>query len=83
MEFVRWVTNQNTRNGSCTPSNAAPSASHRLATMRFVLDYCLCTSLHLLEANHGPRFWKLVSRFPRSERAVAISWQRSEHLDDE
>ena len=24
---------------------------------------------HLIEANHGPRFWKVVNRYPRTERA--------------
>jgi predicted metal-dependent hydrolase len=24
---------------------------------------------HLLEANHGSRFWNLVNRYPRTERA--------------
>ena len=68
---IRWVTNQNTRNGSCTPSQGTIRISHRLATMpRFVLDYVIVHELaHLLEANHGPRFWKLVNRFPRTERA--------------
>lgn len=83
---IRWVTNQNTRNGSCTPSNGTIRISHRLATMpRFVLDYVLVHELaHLLEANHGPRFWKLVSRFPRSERARGYLMATGlEQLDDE
>ena len=68
---IRWVTNQNTRHGSCTPSQGTIRISHRLATMpRFVLDYVVVHELaHLLEANHGPKFWKLVNRFPRTERA--------------
>lgn len=68
---IRWVTNQNMRNGSCTPSQGTIRISHRLSTMpRFVLDYVIVHELaHLLEANHGPRFWKLVNRFPRTERA--------------
>lgn len=68
---LRWVTNQNSRNGSCTPANGTIRISHRLATMpRFVLDYVLVHELaHLLEANHGPKFWKLVNRYPRTERA--------------
>ena len=67
---IRWVTNQNTRHGSCTPSQGTIRISHRLATMpRFVLDYVVVHELaHLLEANHGPKFWKLVNRFPRTER---------------
>ena len=68
---VRWVSNQNTRNGSCTPSQGTIRISHRLAKMpAFVRDYVLVHELaHLVEANHGPRFWKLVNRYPRTERA--------------
>jgi predicted metal-dependent hydrolase len=68
---VRWVTNQNTVNGSCTPSNGTIRISHRLASMPpFVLDYVLVHELaHLLEANHGPKFWALANRFPKTERA--------------
>ena len=37
---------------------------------KFVVDYVLVHELaHLLEANHGPKFWELVNCFPRSERA--------------
>ena len=70
-ESVRWVTNQNGRFGSCTPANRTIRLSHRLAAMpQFVQDYVLVHELaHLLEANHGPRFWKLVNRFPKTERA--------------
>lgn len=70
-QSVRWVTNQTTCHGSCTPSQGTIRISHRLATMpRFVLDYVIVHELaHLLEANHGPKFWKLVNRFPRTERA--------------
>jgi predicted metal-dependent hydrolase len=35
-----------------------------------VLEYVVMHELaHLLEANHGPRFWQLVARYPRTERA--------------
>lgn len=68
---IRWVDNQNSRNGSCTPSQGTIRISHRLAAMPvFVRDYVLVHELaHLLEANHGPRFWKLVNQYPRTERA--------------
>ena len=68
---IRWVENQEKRHGSCTPSRGTIRISHRLGKMpAFVLDYVLVHELaHLLEANHGPGFWRLVNQFPRSERA--------------
>ncbi len=68
---IRWVTNQNKRFGSCTPSRGTIRISHRLAAMpAWVLDYVLVHELaHLVEPNHGPRFWALVNRYPRTERA--------------
>ncbi len=70
-ESIKWVTNQNSRFGSCTPANGAIRLSHRLATMpAFVRDYVIVHELaHLVEANHGPKFWKLVNRYPKTERA--------------
>ena len=70
-QSIKWVTNQDRRFGSCTPSKGTIRISHRLATMpTFVLDYVIMHELaHLLEANHGPHFWKLVNRFPKTERA--------------
>lgn len=68
---IGWVTNQNTRLGSCTPGHQTIRLSHRLATMpAFVRDYVIVHELaHLLQANHGPKFWKLVNRYPKTERA--------------
>lgn len=68
---VRYVTNQNSRFGSCTPADGTIRLSHRLASMpAWVRDYVLVHELaHLVEANHGPRFWKLVNRYPLTERA--------------
>jgi predicted metal-dependent hydrolase len=45
--------------------------SHQLAPMpRFVLEYVVMHELaHLIEGNHGPKFWKLVNQFPHTERA--------------
>lgn len=70
-QSVRYVTNQNSRFGSCTPEDGTIRLSHRLATMPvWVRDYVLVHELaHLIEANHGKRFWKLVNRFPLTERA--------------
>lgn len=68
---VRYVTNQNSRFGSCTPEDGTIRLSHRLASMPdWVRDYVLVHELaHLVESNHGPRFWKLVNRYPLTERA--------------
>ena len=68
---IRWVTNQEKRYGSCTPSERTIRISHRLAQVpQFVLDYVIVHEMaHLLEANHGKGFWKLVNRFPKTERA--------------
>ncbi|WP_427384959.1 M48 family metallopeptidase [Janibacter sp. G56] len=68
---VRWVTNQNTRWGSCTPSEGTIRLSTRLQGMpAYVVDYVLVHELaHLLVAGHGPRFWALVAAYPRTERA--------------
>ncbi|WP_354642239.1 M48 family metallopeptidase [Kitasatospora camelliae] len=68
---VRWVTNQNSRWGSCTPSERTIRLSHRLQGMpEYVIDYVLLHELaHLLVPDHGPRFWALLEAYPRTERA--------------
>ena len=71
LHSVSWVSNQNSRWGSCTPANGTIRLSHRLQAMPdWVVDYVLLHELaHLLEANHTPRFWSLVSRYPDADRA--------------
>jgi hypothetical protein len=68
---VRWVSNQGSRWGSCTPADATIRLSDRLRVMpSWVIDYVLVHELaHLLEARHGPRFHALVDRYPKAERA--------------
>ena len=68
---VRWVDNQTTRWGSCTPSDSAIRLSSRLQGMpSWVIDYVLLHELaHLIEAGHTKKFWKLVDRYPKAERA--------------
>ena len=70
-DSIRWVTNQKKRHGSCTASKGAIRISHRISHMpRFVQDYIIVHELaHLLEPNHGKRFWELVYRYHRTERA--------------
>jgi predicted metal-dependent hydrolase len=68
---VRWVANQNSRWGSCTPSDRSIRLSTRLQGMTgWVIDYVLVHELaHLIEAGHTPTFWSWVDRYPRAERA--------------
>jgi hypothetical protein len=68
---IRYVTNQQRRYGSCTPAAGTIRISHRVAALPgWVRDYVIVHELaHLAEPNHGKRFWKLVERFPKTERA--------------
>ncbi|GIG85876.1 M48 metallopeptidase family protein [Plantactinospora endophytica] len=68
---VRWVTNQNGRWGSCTPADRTIRISHRIQEMpEWVIDYVLLHELtHLVVPSHNARFWALVGRYPKTERA--------------
>jgi predicted metal-dependent hydrolase len=68
---VSWVTNQQQRWGSCTPSTGVIRLSHRLQPMpNWVVDYVLLHELaHLTEPTHSDRFWRLVGRYPAAEKA--------------
>ncbi len=68
---IAWVTNQNTRWGSCTPAEGTIRISARVKGMPpWVLDYVILHELtHLLEPGHGRAFWLLLESYPRTERA--------------
>ncbi|MFL6238387.1 MAG: M48 family metallopeptidase [Actinomycetes bacterium] len=68
---VRWVDNQQSRWGSCTPVDRTIRLSRRLMDMPgYVVDYVLLHELaHLLVPGHGSRFWVLLEGYPRTERA--------------
>jgi predicted metal-dependent hydrolase len=68
---VFWVTNQQQRWGSCTPSTRLIRLSHRLQPLpSWVVDYVLLHELaHLVEPTHSDRFWSLVNRYPEAEKA--------------
>ncbi len=68
---VRWVSNQNSRWGSCTPGDRTIRLSERLQSMpAWVVDYVIVHELaHLLEPGHDARFWGWVDRYPHAERA--------------
>lgn len=68
---VRWVSNQRSRWGSCTPEDGTIRISERVRAMpEWVLDYVVLHELvHLVVPTHGNRFWRLVGRYPKAERA--------------
>ena len=70
---VKWVANQNSRWGSATPGRGTIRLSNKLQGMpAWVVDYVLLHELaHLIEASHGPRFWKLLEGYPQTETAKA------------
>ncbi|WP_110208641.1 M48 family metallopeptidase [Nocardioides daejeonensis] len=70
-DSVRWVDNQNSRWGSCTPGDRSIRISSRMKGMPlWVLDYVLLHEVtHLLEPSHDERFWAWVNAYPKAERA--------------
>lgn len=84
-ESVRWVDNQNSRWGSCTPGDRTIRLSARLQGMpAWVIDYVLVHELaHLLESGHDASFWAWVDRYPQAERAKGylLGWSAAAHLD--
>ena len=68
---IRWAANQQSRWGSCTPSDGTIRISTRVRGMPgYVLDYVVLHELaHLVVPGHGKDFWALVGGFPRTERA--------------
>lgn len=68
---VRWVSNQHTRWGSCTPSTGTIRLSDRLrAVPDYVLDAVLIHELvHTFIPGHSAEFWSWARRAPQWERA--------------
>ena len=64
---------QTSRWGSCTADGLLSFSWRLVLAPAHVLDYVAAHEVaHLLEMNHGPRFWKLVTRcMPRSRRPSA------------
>jgi predicted metal-dependent hydrolase len=84
-ESVRWVENQQSRWGSCTPGDRTIRLSARLQGMpAWVIDYVLVHELaHLLESGHDEAFWSWVDRYPQAERAKGylIGWSTAARLE--
>ena len=68
---IAWVTNQRSRWGSCSPDHGEIRLSMAVADYPpWVRDYVIVHELaHLLVADHSKEFWKLVNRYPLTERA--------------
>lgn len=81
---IRWVDNQRSRWGSCTPGHGVIRLSRRLAGYPgWVLDYVVVHELaHLVEPNHSAVFWELVARYPKAERARGYLIAKGEEPDD-
>lgn len=82
---VRWVSNQQSRWGSCTPGDRTIRLSERLQQMpAWVVDYVLVHELaHLLVPGHTEEFWAWVDRYPKAERAKGYlaGWSTAAHLE--
>jgi predicted metal-dependent hydrolase len=69
---ISYTTEQNARMfGICNTAKKTIRISDRLRKMpNFVHDYVIVHELaHLKVPRHGPEFWKLVNRYPKTERA--------------
>ena len=68
---IAWVTTQRSRWGWCAPGEGCIRLSLALADYPgWVRDYVIVHELaHLIVADHSPRFWRLVERYPLTERA--------------
>lgn len=71
---IRFVSNQSSRWGSCSPTSGEIRISDRVAGFPgWVLDAVIVHELaHLVEANHSPAFHALANRYSREERAYGF-----------
>ena len=71
---IRFVGNQLSRWGSCSPSTSEIRISDRIAAFPgWVLDAVIVHELaHLVEGNHSPAFHAHADRYPKQERAYGF-----------
>jgi hypothetical protein len=81
---IEWRDNMRMRWGSCQRTTGVIHLSNRLARFPdWVIDYVIVHELaHLVEANHSPRFWALVDRYPKKERATGYLIAKGGELDE-
>jgi predicted metal-dependent hydrolase len=71
---IRFVSNQTSRWGSCTPATREIRISDRIAGFpEWVLDAVVVHELaHLVHLGHTREFWELAHRYPLTERALGF-----------
>ncbi|MCH1866512.1 M48 family metallopeptidase [Nocardioides sp. CFH 31398] len=84
-DSVRWVDNQGSRWGSCTPGEKTIRLSTRLQQMpRWVVEYVIVHELaHLLEPGHDARFWAWVRHYPLTAKAQGylLGWSAAHEIE--
>ena len=68
---IQFVTNQNSRYGSCSSLDKSIRISNRVKTMpSWVQDYIIIHELtHLIYPDHSKKFWETVDQYTYAERA--------------
>jgi hypothetical protein len=81
---ITFVTNQNSRFGSCTSVDKTIRISDKVKTMPlWVQDYIIIHELtHLLYPDHSKKFWETVNQYKYAERAkgylIAVGTEAAE-----
>ncbi|MEY2643062.1 MAG: hypothetical protein RLZZ368_1709 [Actinomycetota bacterium] len=77
-QTIAWADNLTSVWGLCTPSQSDIRISTRLVGFpTWVLDYVI---VHM-QVGHGPDFWQIVNRYPKSERAIGYLIAKSNDGD--
>lgn len=68
---IKFVSNQTSKFGSCTPKNRVIRISDKIASIpQWVQDYVIIHELaHLVHPNHSKKFWNVVNKYKYVERA--------------
>ncbi len=81
---IKWAENQNSRWGSCTPETRTIRISSHVAKFpSWVIDYVIIHELvHLGIHGHGEDFWRVVERYPKTERARGFLIAKGLEVDE-
>ena len=79
------ITDSRFRWGSCTPGNNLNFNWRLIKAPMFTIDYVIVHELaHLIEANHTPRFWNVVSaQLPAMDRARNWLREHGQSLEED